>query len=166
MSMSDAAIRARGSSYAAQTPNAAAAASALARLVVATAASCTFSRLRSAGMWESLAQLRFGLAPMTPTRSGCSVATLQGSQALRPLSMCCRTTWRASLCHRSGALPRLRRCRMRLRGHGRPLWRQGGDDITDNPSTYEQAEMADAIEHDGLYGGVGGHRPRARDDDV
>ena len=33
-----------------RTSNAAAAASALARLVVATAASCTFSRLRSAGM--------------------------------------------------------------------------------------------------------------------
>jgi hypothetical protein len=42
----------------------------LARLVVATAASCTFSRLRSAGMWESLAQPRFGLAPMTPLRLG------------------------------------------------------------------------------------------------
>jgi hypothetical protein len=55
---------------------------------------------------------------------------------------------------------------MRLRNHGRPLCGQGGDYTIDNPSTYEHAEMADAIECDGLHVDVGGHRPSARDDDV
>jgi len=53
-----------------------------------------------------------------------------------------------------------------LRRHGRPVCGQGGDYVADNPLTYEHAEMADAIDRDGLHVGLGGHRARARDDDV
>jgi hypothetical protein len=35
---------------------------------------------------------------------------------------------------------------MRLCRHGLPVYRQGGDYVTDNPPTYEHAEMADAID--------------------
>jgi hypothetical protein len=55
---------------------------------------------------------------------------------------------------------------MRLRRHGRHVYGQRGDDVVDNPPTYEQAEMADALDRDGLHVGVSGNRPRARDDDV
>src|SRR3954452_15574716 len=55
---------------------------------------------------------------------------------------------------------------MRLRRRGRPVRSQGGNYVVDNPRTYEHAEMADAIDRDVLYVGVGGHRPQAWDDDV
>jgi hypothetical protein len=55
---------------------------------------------------------------------------------------------------------------MRIRRRRRPVCGQRGDYVTDNSLTYEHAEMADAIDRDGLHIGVGGHRPRARDDDV
>ena len=84
-----------------------------------------------------------------------------------------RPAWRDSP---TGARPRLRRrCglsggrlqppHMRLR-HGRPVCGQRGDYVTDNPPTYEHAEMADVIDRDGFHVGVVGHRARARDDDV
>jgi hypothetical protein len=43
---------------------------------------------------------------------------------------------------------------------------QSSDYVIDNLPIYEQAEVADAIDSDGLHAYVAGHRPRARDDDV
>ena len=53
-----------------------------------------------------------------------------------------------------------------LRRRWRPVCGQSSDYVTDNLPIYEQAEVADAIDGDGLHACVAGHRPRARDDDV
>ena len=60
-----------------------------------------------------------------------------------------------------------------VRGEGARVWDEDGKEYVDGMASlwycaigHGRAEMADAIDRDGLHVGVGGHRPRARDDDV